>query len=62
MYSINRIAKKLEEFGRNGKLSLEDIYKKFIDDLKSFTGGKVNYDDDVTLLLLKRDKNKAVLE
>jgi hypothetical protein len=37
MYSIDRIAKKLEEFSRNGKNSLEDIYKKFIDDLKKFT-------------------------
>lgn len=62
MYSIDRIAKKLEEFSRNGKNSLEDIYKKFIDDLKKFTWWKANYNDDVTLLLLKRDKNKEVLE
>ncbi len=62
MYSIDRVAKKLEEFGRNGKNTLEDIYKKFIDDLKKFTGGKANYSDDVTLLLLKRDKNKDILE
>jgi len=38
MYSIDRIGKKLEEFSRNGKNSLEDIYKNFIDDLKKFTG------------------------
>lgn len=62
MYSIDRVAKKLEEFSRNGKNSLEDIFKNFIDDLKKFTGWKANYNDDVTLLLLKRDKNKDILE
>jgi hypothetical protein len=52
----------LEEYCRNPKTNLEEIYKKFIDDLKTFTWWKANYNDDVTLLLLKRDKNKEVLE
>lgn len=62
MYSIDRIAKKLEEYCRNPKNNLEEIYKKFIDDLKTFTWWRANYNDDVTLLLLKRDKNKEILE
>jgi hypothetical protein len=37
MYSIDRIARKLEEYCRNPKTNLEEIYKKFIDDLKTFT-------------------------
>lgn len=61
MYSINKIAEKLENFWKNQQLSLEDIYKKFIDDLKIFTWWKVNYNDDVTLLLVKRNKNKEIL-
>lgn len=61
MYSIERISKKLEEFWRSGKLSLEEVYKKFIEDLKTFSG-KANYNDDVTILLLKRNKNKEILE
>lgn len=62
MYSIDRIARKLEEFWRIPKISLDEIYKKFIEDLKTFAWGKANYNDDVTLLLLKRDKNKEILE
>jgi hypothetical protein len=41
---------------------LEDIYSKFKNDLKIFTSGKQNYSDDVTIMLLKRDKNKEILE
>ena len=62
IYWIDRIEKKLEEFAKNTKSSLEDIYKKFIDDLKNWTWWKANYNDDVTIILLKKDKNKDILD
>jgi hypothetical protein len=43
-------------------LSLEDIYDKFKNDLKTFTSGRQNYLDDVTIMLLKRDKKKEILK
>lgn len=61
LYSIDRIWQKLAEVGRNQKLSLEEIYNFFLNDLRKFAWWKVNYGDDVTLLLLKRDSNKEVL-
>lgn len=61
LYSIDRIWQKLGEIGKNQKLSLEEIYNFFLNDLRKFAWWKVNYGDDVTLLLLKRDANKEVL-
>ncbi|MBW7954622.1 serine/threonine-protein phosphatase [Candidatus Gracilibacteria bacterium] len=62
MYSIDRIGKKLKEFSMYKNAGLEEIYEKFLLDLKIFTGGKGNYLDDVTILLLKRDKSKDILK
>lgn len=62
MYWIDRIWRKLQDFARNERLSINDIYKKFVEDLKDFTWWKANYLDDVSILLLKRDKNKEVIE
>ena len=61
MYSIERIWKKLAEFGKNTKSTLQDLQKMFIDDLKNFAWWRINYNDDITILLLKRDKNKEIL-
>jgi hypothetical protein len=62
MYSINRVWEKFLEFARNEKYSLQDIYDSFKNDLKAFSSWKLNYLDDVTIMLLKRDKNKEILE
>lgn len=62
MYSIDRIWKKLKEFSMYKNTSLEEIYEKFLLDLKTFTWWKWNYLDDVTILLLKRDKSKDILK
>lgn len=61
MYGFDRIARKFWELSRNSKYSLRDIYNGMIQDLKIFTG-KSNYLDDVTLMLLKRDSNKEILD
>jgi hypothetical protein len=62
MYSIDRLWKKLEEFAKNENFSANDIYKRIIEDLKHFTWWKANYLDDVSVLILKRDKNKEIIE
>lgn len=62
MYSIARIGEKLNEFWRNEKMDVQDIYNAFIDDLRNFTGGKKNFYDDVSIIVLKRDKQKEILE
>lgn len=62
MYSIDRIWKKLEEFWRYLKSSPQEIYDKYIEDLKNFAWWNSNYNDDVTILILKRDKNKDILK
>jgi len=43
-------------------MDVQDIYNAFIDDLRNFTGGKKNFYDDVSIIVLKRDKQKEVLE
>jgi serine phosphatase RsbU (regulator of sigma subunit) len=62
MYSIDRMWKKLEEFAKNPKYEIHDIYNKFIEDLRLFTGWQVNYYDDVSIILIKRDREKEILE
>lgn len=60
-YSIDRIWEKLLEFASNDKLSAKEIYLNFLNDLKKFSW-KSNYLDDVTILVLKRNKKKEVIE
>lgn len=62
MYTIDQVWNKFFEFSKNEKLELQDIYDNLLNDLKRFTWWKANYNDDVTILLLKRDKNKEVLD
>lgn len=61
MYSIDRVWEKFLELARNEKSDLKTIYNLFVDDLKKFAK-KSNFNDDVTILLVKKDKNKEILE
>lgn len=61
MYSIDRVWEKFLELARNEKSDLKTIYNLFVEDLKKFAK-KSNFNDDVTILLVKKDKNKEILE
>ena len=62
MYSIDQVWEKFLEYARNDKFDLQDIYENLINDLKRFTWWRANFDDDVTIILLKRDKQKEILD
>lgn len=61
-YSINRIWEKLWEFAKDERKTSEDIYNMFFNDLKMFTWWKLNYQDDVTILVLKRTKKLDIID
>ncbi len=62
MYTIDRVGKKLLEFAQNPTYEIQDIYEEFTKDLKKFTGGSNNYYDDVSIILLKRDTKKEIIQ
>lgn len=62
MYSIERVGEKLLDIARNNKASIQDIYDFIKNDLKQFTWWKLNYNDDVSILIIKRDKNKNIIK
>lgn len=61
MYSIDRMWEKLKEFANIKWLSSKELYKLFLLDLKNFVWWRANFLDDLTILIIKRDKNKEII-
>ena len=62
IYWIQKLWETFRVLASNNKNSIEDIHKKLLEDLKNYTWKSTKYLDDVTIVLLKRDKSKEVLD
>lgn len=59
-YSINRLEKIFQKIASSEK-NINKIYDYIIKDAKNFRAGS-SFDDDLTILLLKRDKDKDIIK
>lgn len=59
MYWLDRFKQKFLEW-INKHSNLKNVYKFVIDDLKQYSG-KINYDDDVTIILFSRDSKTDIV-
>ena len=61
MYWFERIQKKFKELAQKW-YDTNSIYNQMVDDLKSFKWWISKFNDDVTLLVIKRDEKKQILK
>lgn len=59
MYWLNRFKDQFYKISQQ-TTNVKSIYDFFLQDLKDFTG-RVNYDDDVTIILFRRNINKDII-